>query len=153
MGTCSPPGGPEEQQRAWQDMWSTIELLRLLVARPERWEARFTQGLTGLLSYGERLALPGEAERAVFISADATLERHAAVDWTAGIAIQRDVREDGRWLVLASRLEDEEDPENLLAAAFDIGNRNKLHNRERGHVSVIMLICDIKKFVFSKFMK
>ena len=112
-----PPGGAEEQLRSWQDMWSTIELLRLLVARPEQWEARFTQGLSGLLSHGERLALPGEAERAVFVSADATLERHAAVDWTAGIAIQRDVREDGHWLVLASRLESEEDPELIINVA------------------------------------
>ena len=53
---------------AWEDLSETFELLRLLCARPEVWEARSTAGLEMLLSPRERLALPGEDAKVVFVS-------------------------------------------------------------------------------------
>ena len=55
------PAGQEEN--AWQDLWDTCELLRLLLARPEVWAARFTASMYSLLDVRERLALPGRLPR------------------------------------------------------------------------------------------
>ncbi len=74
---CSPHVA---EATAWEDLWETFELLRLLCVRPEVWEARFTTGLEALLSPRERLALPGEAAKVVFVSSDATLEAHTACE-------------------------------------------------------------------------
>ena len=46
------------------------------------WKARFTDGLEHTLSVRERLALPGAADKVVWVSGDATLERVGAIDWT-----------------------------------------------------------------------
>ena len=85
---------PELVEQAWRELWDTIEFLRLLASRPEEWESRFTTGIPGLLTPGERLSLPGEAERALWVSADATLELYGAVDWSAGICTRRSVGPD-----------------------------------------------------------
>ena len=116
-GLAQPRGGPAERAAAWRGLWELVELLRLLVARPEVWEARLWQGLAGMLNFEERLAVPGEADRVVFVSADATLELHGAVDWTGGVAIQRTVVEDGRWLALAVDLEAAGDPDLIINVA------------------------------------
>jgi len=80
-----------DEQEAWEDLWDFFEYLRLLCARPEVWEARFQAGLDSLLTPRERLALPGAAGKVVFVSSDATLEKHAACDWTFGVAAQAEV--------------------------------------------------------------
>ena len=87
---CGAPAHREE--RAWTDLWEAFEFLRLVCARPEAWEARFTAGLARLLSPRERLALPGEAARVVFVSSDATPAVHAACDWTAHVAAREKVQ-------------------------------------------------------------
>eukprot|EP00972_Heterocapsa_arctica_P075923 11197132-Heterocapsa_arctica.AAC.1 len=69
---CRAPEGREE--RAWQELWEAFEFLRLICARPEVWQERFTKGLSAMLTHRERLALPGEDERVVF----ATPDIHAA---------------------------------------------------------------------------
>ena len=91
--------------RPWEDLWRAFEFLRLLAARPEEWEARFTTGIPGLLAPGERLALPGEAERAVWVSADATLETYGAIDWTARLCARQQVQADFRAFTEASQSE------------------------------------------------
>ena len=62
-------------------------MIRVLVTRPETWEATFTVGLEGLLNPRDRLALPGAAERVLWIGGDATLEVAAATDWGAKVYI------------------------------------------------------------------
>ena len=62
-------------------------MVRVLVTRPETWEATFTVGLEGLLNPRDRLALPGTAERVLWIGGDATLEVAAATDWGAKVYI------------------------------------------------------------------
>ena len=78
-----PRGDPEEVRAAYQESWGAVEVLRVLVTRPETWEATFTVGLEGLLLPGERLSLPGAAEALLWVGGDATLERAAATDWEA----------------------------------------------------------------------
>ena len=77
LARCSPL---VSEAAAWKDLWETFELLRLLCARLEGWEAHLTAGLGALLSPRERLALPGEAVKVVPVSSDATLDVHAACD-------------------------------------------------------------------------
>ena len=55
-------------------------LLRVLVARPERWSATFLTGVTGLLQPRERLSLPGAKDQVVWLGGDATLEVAGQVD-------------------------------------------------------------------------
>ena len=39
-----PPGTEAERAAKFQEFWDAVELLRLLFARPETWEATFTVG-------------------------------------------------------------------------------------------------------------
>ena len=79
-------------EQAWADLWEALETLRLVCARPEAWEERFVGGLASLLEPRERLALPGEGRRVVFVSSDATVEAHAACDWQGGVAAREPVQ-------------------------------------------------------------
>ena len=82
QGRAQPKGTPAQQQRAWVDFWDAVELQRALVESRSQWETRFCHSLTGALTAGERLGLPGAAEAVVWVTGDATLLRIACVDWT-----------------------------------------------------------------------
>eukprot|EP00971_Amphidinium_carterae_P317263 6307466-Amphidinium_carterae.1 len=79
---CEPPGTAEEVSQTWQEFWDSIELVRVLTARPETWEVTFTNGLTQLLDPHERVEIPGESAKVVWLGGDATPTRGAAIDWT-----------------------------------------------------------------------
>ena len=62
------PKGTEAQvEEAFQEFWDAVEVIRVLTTRPETWEATFTVALEGMLTPGERLALPGAAKRAICV--------------------------------------------------------------------------------------
>ena len=52
-----PPGEPWEVERVYQEFDDAVELMRVLIARPETWRSTFTSGSDGMLEPGERLAL------------------------------------------------------------------------------------------------
>eukprot|EP00971_Amphidinium_carterae_P087287 1727404-Amphidinium_carterae.1 len=81
----------QDKEEAWNELWLTFEVLRLLCARPEVWGSRYTAGLSDLLSLQEQLALPGMRDRVRVVSSDATLDKHAAVDWTSKVTAQHSV--------------------------------------------------------------
>eukprot|EP00971_Amphidinium_carterae_P043438 854826-Amphidinium_carterae.3 len=82
---CNPPGEESEKDRTWQEFWDSIELVRVLTARPETGAVTFTNGLAQLLDPHERVRIPGESANIIWLGGDATLTRGAAVDWTNGI--------------------------------------------------------------------
>ena len=89
-----PTGTPEEQEEKWWELWGAFEFFRLLSARPELWSARFTAGLQDMLAPRERLSLPGQAERVVWVTSDATLDLTGAIDWTHRVCARRNVKDD-----------------------------------------------------------
>ena len=112
-----PKGNEEQQKQAWVELWDSFEFWRLISARPEVWRARFTTGLAQILTPGERLALPGEAERVVFVTSDATPELHGACDWTFGYASQEKVLLD---LKALQELGGGDDPEGIAISVAEL---------------------------------
>lgn len=82
-----PKGSLGQVTAAYQEFWNSVDVIPVLVTRPETWEATFTAGLEGFLNPRDRLALPGAAERVLWIGGDATLEVAAATDWGAKVYI------------------------------------------------------------------
>ena len=76
LWAAAPPG--EAAERAYSDFEDTVELMRLYVGLPEKWESTFTGSFASLLAPHERLALPGFAKQVLWIGSDATMERFAA---------------------------------------------------------------------------
>ena len=70
-----------EADRAWEDLWELFEVCRWLSARTDRWES-FATGLRSMLPTMERLSLPGEWEKVIWVSSDATPTMVGAIDWT-----------------------------------------------------------------------
>ena len=105
----TPAVGPEAEQAAWEELWAALDCLRMLVARPEAWEKTFEVCVAGLLSWQERLAQPGERERVVWVTSDATLELQGAIDWTHRRAVRRQTPEDYRVLRERADMEAEQD--------------------------------------------
>ncbi|CAK0902505.1 unnamed protein product, partial [Prorocentrum cordatum] len=92
-GILRPKVEPGAEEAAWQDLWDTCELLRLLLARPEVWGERFTVSMYTLLDVRERLALPGEAAKVVWVTADATTSVAFGADWTEKIYLRQDLKD------------------------------------------------------------
>eukprot|EP00438_Fugacium_kawagutii_P005702 Skav227832 [mRNA] locus=scaffold948:391182:404479:+ [translate_table: standard] len=82
LGLAQPRGDAEQRRRTWIRFWEAIELQRLLVDNRSEWGVRFTHPMTEALSIRELLAMPGNQQRVVWASGDATLERIGAVDWS-----------------------------------------------------------------------
>ena len=76
-------GDEFEKERTWQRFWEAVELQRLLVDNRAVWEARFTHPLLESLSVEEMMALPGQRDKVVWASGDATLDRVSGIDWNA----------------------------------------------------------------------
>ena len=70
-----------EADRAWEDLWELFEVCRWLSVRTDRWES-FATGLRSMLPTMERLSLPGEWEKVIWVSSDATPTMVGAIDWT-----------------------------------------------------------------------
>eukprot|EP00972_Heterocapsa_arctica_P048527 7152786-Heterocapsa_arctica.AAC.1 len=70
-----------------------------------------------MLTHRERLALPGEAERVVFVSSDATPDVHAACDWTGRVAAREKVQP----FVATLQAEAGEDLASIIAVAELLG--------------------------------
>ncbi|CAK9114808.1 unnamed protein product [Durusdinium trenchii] len=58
-----------------------LKVCRWLSARTDRWES-FATGLRSMLPTMERLSLPGEWEKVIWVSSDATPTMVGAIDWT-----------------------------------------------------------------------
>ena len=103
------PKGTEAQvEEAFQEFWDAVEVIRVLTTRPDTWEATFTVALEGMLTPGERLALPGVAQRVTCVGGDATMTRAAATDWEAKRYLAVDVSPYLRALEEAAGLEEQE---------------------------------------------
>ena len=112
-GAIRPKVEAGREEAAWQDLWDTCELLRLLLARPEVWASRFTTSMYTLLDVRERLALPGEAAKAVWVTTDATTSVAFGADWTEKVYLRQDLADYKG--VLAEALGDVDDPEVEIA--------------------------------------
>ena len=80
-----PRGNAAVQDSLWEEFWQAIEAIRVLVDEPSVWAAHFTCGLAAMLAPRERLALPGEMERAIWTGGDSTLDMIGAADWDAKV--------------------------------------------------------------------
>jgi len=77
-----PPGAEETCNELWEEFRETCAFFRVLLARQECWGVAFTNSMRGVLSVRERLAIPGELERVLWSSGDATLTRMSFVLWS-----------------------------------------------------------------------
>ena len=98
--------------------WDTCELLCLLLARPEVWSERFTVSMYSLLDTRERLSLPGEAAKAVWVTTDATTKVAFGADWTGKVYLRQELRDFQRPLQAALGEEGAEDMEIVLGEAM-----------------------------------
>ena len=80
-------GTVEQQKAVWARFWESVELQRLLVDSPSKWEVRFTHPLTSALTVRELLSFTGMSQKVVWASGDATPHKLAAVDWGANVAV------------------------------------------------------------------
>jgi len=82
-----PVGDEEEVEERWERFWLSSEAVRVMVGMSEMWETRFTSTLSAALTAEERLSMPGEAEKARFLTGDATPEEAAAIDWKDKVVV------------------------------------------------------------------
>ena len=82
-----PKGDAHQATAAFQEFWDAVEVIRVLITRPETWEATFTVGLEGILNPRDRPSLPGASGRVRWVGGDATLEVAAATDWQAKVYV------------------------------------------------------------------
>ena len=47
-----------QSEKVWREWEEMIELVRILIARPELWDTQFCCGISSVLSPAERLSLP-----------------------------------------------------------------------------------------------
>ena len=70
---------------AYEDLEETVELLRLLVAIPKRWESDFTNAFGGMLRPEEPFPLPAYRGKIVWVGLDATPGVFGATDFTNAV--------------------------------------------------------------------
>ena len=91
---------------AWEDLWELFEVCRWMSARSEAWAEMFGVSLKEMLPPLEKVGLPGEWEKVVFVSSDATTTMVAAIDWKHGLVFRERIIDLEPWIRKA--LEDEE---------------------------------------------
>ena len=96
----------EQVATAWEDVWDLFEVCRWMSARSEVWAEVFGSGLREMLPPLEKVGLPGEWDKVVFVSSDATTTMVAAIDWKHGLVFREKVADLEPWIRRA--LEDEE---------------------------------------------
>eukprot|EP00435_Cladocopium_sp_Y103_P056630 s604_g19.t1 len=110
---------PWEEAKAWEDLWDLFEVCRWLSARSETWESTFCTSLKQMLPPLERLGLPGEWARSLFVSSDATPTMVGAIDWGTKKVCRLEVAKLRPWVRLA--LTDEEQAEIDGQLAIHLG--------------------------------
>jgi len=82
----APPGckkaGTRCDSAEWEEFYSTVEISRLLTATPGKWSMFFCRSLLDALPLHERITLPGEWDKVVWVGGDATPFRMGCIDWT-----------------------------------------------------------------------
>ena len=68
-----------------------MELLRLLVAIPRRWEADFTNAFGGMLRPEELFSLPAYRDKVVWVGSDATPGVFGATDFTNAVYSREEI--------------------------------------------------------------
>ena len=58
-----------------------MELRRLAMSVPQTWESNFSSAFTSILPPSERVAVPGEASKVLWVGSDATLDRVLSAEW------------------------------------------------------------------------
>lgn len=82
-GKTGPTGEPaEEVLAAYVLLWQAVELLRVVVGRPDWWRATMTTSFASVLTLRERLAMRGADEAVVWTGGDANLYGCAMGSWT-----------------------------------------------------------------------
>ena len=71
-GMAQPRGSPRARELSWQDFEEALGLQRILFQDRDAWGSRFQGMLEELLEIRERLALPGAADRVVWVTGDAS---------------------------------------------------------------------------------
>ena len=74
----------ESEHQAYVLMWQAVELLRVVVGRPEWWQATMTSSFASVLTLRERLAMRGAEEGVVWTGGDANLYGCAMGSWSNG---------------------------------------------------------------------
>lgn len=108
-------GDPEEAAAVLTELWDTVELARLMAEVPELWTSHFTSSFPTVLPPRERLGMPGEAERVVWLGSDATPTRVGAIDWTHSTFFEGDV--EAFWPRLVDIVGRHEPKELIVSAA------------------------------------
>ena len=57
--------------------------MRLAVALPDTWASNFSAAFSAILTPAERLGLPGEESKVIWVGSDATTERVFSIEWGA----------------------------------------------------------------------
>ena len=84
-GKAGPTAAPTtEELAAYRLTWQAVELLRVIVGRPEWWKSTVTASFASVLTLRERLAMRGAEESVVWCGGDANLHGCAMGSWTDG---------------------------------------------------------------------
>ena len=98
----------------FEKFWDSVELIRVLVARPKTWAENFTNTLAGMLKPRERLALPGVADKVIWLGGDATMDICGTVQWDTKEYCRFEVQP---YLARLAAIADTEEPEIIIAIA------------------------------------
>ena len=102
---------------AWEDLWELFEVCRWMSARSEAWSEVFGAGLREMLPPLEKVGLPGEWEKVVFVSSDATTSMVAAIDWKHGLVFRERIADLEPWIRRALEEEDHDSEELVVHLA------------------------------------
>ena len=94
-------------------MWELFEVCRWMSARSEVWAEVFGSGLKEMLPPLKKVGLPGEWDKVVFVSSDATTTMVAAIDWKHGLVFREKVVDLEPWILRA--LDEEEQGKDEMA--------------------------------------
>ena len=86
-------------------------------AASEVWAEVFGAGLRDMLPPLEKVGLPGEWEKVVFVSSDATTTMVAAIDWKHGLVFREKVVDLEPWIQRALQDEDQDGEELVVHLA------------------------------------
>jgi hypothetical protein len=79
-GWSFPKGTRAERERAYEDFWESIEMMRVCLGDVGKWSNSFGNSIARILDRGERLPLLKPDTPIAWIGTDATLTTCAAVD-------------------------------------------------------------------------
>eukprot|EP00971_Amphidinium_carterae_P343457 6483214-Amphidinium_carterae.1 len=86
-----PAKDEEDPEAAWEEFWQTVEYLRVLTGKPERWETSFVNGLLMTLQPSDLMQL--DRRQVIWLGGDATLQVGAVIDWTCKAYAKHNVQQ------------------------------------------------------------